>query len=92
MSSIYQYLRLLTTADGSRWQPMLAGLALFGAGIGAAVLFEVSDLVAAMLTGLSLAAWGMGACAMVGYVRWVFAGEKDKARREGAVITGKDRK
>ena len=86
------YLRMLTTPDGSRWQPMLAGLALFGAGIGASVYFEVSDLVAAMLTGLALAAWGMGACAMVGYVRWVFAGEKEKARREGASLTGKDRK
>ena len=85
------YLRLLTTPDASRWQPMLAGLALFGAGIGASVVYEVSDLVAAMLTGLSLAAWGMGACAMVGYVRWVFAAEKDKARREGAGITGQDR-
>jgi len=90
--SVFEYLRMLTTADAGRWQPMLAGLALFGAGIGASVYFEVSDLVAALLTGLSLAAWGMGACAMVGYVRWVFAEEKDKARREGAGITGKGRK
>ena len=92
MSSIYQYLRLLTTADGSRWQPMLAGLALFAAGVSAAVVLEVSNVVAALLTGLSLAAWGMGACAMVGYVRWVFAAEKEKARREGASITGTKRK
>lgn len=79
------YLRMLTTAHASRWQPMLIGLALFGAGIGAAVAYEVSDVVAALLTGLSLAAWAMGACAMVGYVRWVFAEEKEKARREGAL-------
>lgn len=90
--SVLEYLRSLTTADGSRWQPMLAGLALFAAGIGAAVFFRVSDLVAALLTGLSLAAWGMGACAMVGYLRWVLAGEVDKAKREGAGITGKDGK
>lgn len=71
--SVIQYLRMLTTADASRWQPMLAGLALFGAGVFAAVFYEVSDLVAAMLTCLSLAAWAMGACAMVGYVRWLYA-------------------
>jgi hypothetical protein len=77
---VFEYLRLLTTADSRRWQPMLAGLALFAAGICAAVFFEVSELVAALLTGLALAAWGMGACAMVGYVRWMFA--SDVARAE----------
>ena len=71
-----EYLRMLTTAHESRWQPMLTGLALFAAGVSATVLYEVSDVVAALLTGLSLAAWGVGACAMVGYVRWYFATEK----------------
>ena len=71
-----EYLRMLTTADASRWQPMLAGLALFAAGVAATVVYEVSAIVAALLTGLSLAAWGAGACAMVGYVRWYFATEK----------------
>ena len=75
-----EYLRLLTTADGRRWQPMLAGLALFAAGASAAVFFEVSDLVAALLTGLALAAWAMGACALVGYVRWMFAAEVKRTR------------
>ena len=72
------YLRMLTTAHHSRWQPMLAGLALFAAGVVATVAYQVSDLVAALLTGLSLAAWGVGACAMVGYVRWYFAAEKER--------------
>jgi len=73
---VIEYLRMLVTADESRWQPMLAGLALFGAGIFAAVHYQVADLVAALLTGLSLAAWTVGACAMVGYVRWYWAAEK----------------
>ena len=74
-----EYLRTLTTAHASRWQPMLAGLALFAAGVFATVAYEVSALVAALLTGLALAAWGVGACAMVGYVRWYFATEKDRS-------------
>lgn len=90
--SILEYLKMLTTADAGRWQPMLVCLALFGAGIFATVFFQASDLVAALLTGLALAAWAIGACAMVGYVRWVFAEEKDRARRDGAGLTGKDRK
>lgn len=73
-----EYLRTLTTADASRWQPMLAGLALFAAGVSASVYYEVSDVTAALLTGLALAAWGVGACAMVGYVRWYLAAEKDR--------------
>jgi hypothetical protein len=75
---VIEYLRMLITAHESRWQPMLAGLALFAAGVSAAVYYQVSDLVAALLTGLSLAAWVVGACAMVGYVRWYFATEKDR--------------
>lgn len=74
------YLRMLTTADASRWQPMLAGLALFGAGVGAAVFLEVSDFIAAIMTGLALAAWAMGACAMVGYLRWFFAAEVKRSK------------
>jgi hypothetical protein len=77
-----EYLRHLTTADSRRWQPMLAGLALFAAGVGAAVFLEVSDLVAALLTGLALAAWAMGACALVGYVRWMFASDLARAEAE----------
>jgi hypothetical protein len=76
---VIDYLRMLTTADKSRWQPMLAGLALFAAGVSASVYYEVSDVVAALLTGLALAAWGVGACAMVGYVRWYLAAEKDRS-------------
>ena len=70
-----EYLRMLTTAHASRWQPMLVGLALFALGVSATVFLEVSDVVAAIMTGLALAAWGMGACALIGYVRWMFASE-----------------
>lgn len=71
--SLIERLRGLTTPHESRWQPMLGGLALFAAGGSAAVLFEISPFLAALLTGLALAAWTMGACALVGYVRWMFA-------------------
>ena len=79
---VIEYLRLLTTADSTRWKPMLAGLALFAAGVGAAVFSEVSEMVAALLTGLALAAWGMGACALVGYVRWMFRSEVKRTKDE----------
>ena len=78
--SLIERLRWLTTPHESRWQPMLAGLALFAAGVSAAVFLEVSEFVAAIMTGLSLAAWAMGACALVGYVRWMFAAEVKKAK------------
>jgi hypothetical protein len=61
---------------------MLMGLALFAAGAGAAVLLQPPELIAAVLVVLALAAWLVGACAMVGYVRWFFASELLQARRD----------
>lgn len=80
--SLIERLRWLTTPHESRWQPMLAGLALFGAGVSAAVFLEVSDFVAAIMTGLSLAAWAMGACALIGYLRWMFASEVERTKAQ----------
>lgn len=76
------YLRALVSPDRSRWQPMLLGLAGFAALAFAAVAIQHRPAVSAMLTALALAAWIVGACAMVGYVRWFIAGEVERARRE----------
>jgi hypothetical protein len=67
--------RQLTTPDSSRWKPMLAGLALSAAGAGAAVLLKSHDVLAMLMTIFVFGAWCMGACAMVGFVRWYFASE-----------------
>lgn len=58
---------------------MLAGLALFAAGVGAAVLLQPPELIAAVLVVLATAAWFVGACGMVGYVRWFLASELVRA-------------
>jgi hypothetical protein len=77
-----EYLRSLRAPDESRWQPMLVGLALFAAGAGGAVLAQNSALASAVLTLLALAAWVVGACAMIGYVRWYFSSEVQQAKRD----------
>jgi len=76
------HLRALLAPGRDRWKPMLVGLALFAAGAGGAVLAQENALVSAALTGLALAAWVAGACAMIGYVRWFFAREVTQARRD----------
>jgi hypothetical protein len=75
------YLRSLLAPDRSRWKPMMMGLALFAAGVGAAVNLQPPPPVAAVLIMLALAAWVTGACAMVGYVRWFIASEIAQARK-----------
>ena len=75
------YLRSLLAPDRSRWKPMLIGLALFAAGVGAAVNLQPRPPIAAVLILLALAAWVTGACAMVGYVRWFIASEIAQARK-----------
>lgn len=80
--SLGNYLGSLLTPDRSRWKPMLMGLALFAAGVGAAVNFQPPAAIAAVLVALALAAWVAGACAMVGYVRWFIASEIAQARRD----------
>ncbi len=76
------YLSSLLSPDRTRWQPMLMGLAAFAAGAFAAVATQDQPVVSAALTALALAAWAVGACAMVGYVRWLFAAEVERVRRE----------
>ena len=75
-------LRRFMAADKSRWKPMLLGLALSAALAGAAVSLQPSPAIEAVLLILALAAWFVGACGMVGYVRWFFASEISRARRE----------
>ncbi len=77
-----EYLRRLLTPGADRWQPMLIGLALFAAGGGGAVLARESWVISMALSILALAAWIVGACAMIGYVRWYFAGELERAQRD----------
>jgi hypothetical protein len=76
------HIRALITPDRSRWKPMLLGLALFAAAVGAAAALQPSKLMEALLLVVGLAAWLLGACAMVGYVRWFFASELSRARRD----------
>lgn len=76
------YLSSLLSPDRHRWQPMLIGLALFAAGVGAAVNLQPPAPVAAVLIVLALAAWVAGACAMVGYVRWFIASEIAQAKKD----------
>lgn len=75
-------LRWLMAPDRGRWKPMLIGLALFAAGVAAAVLLQPPGLIAAVLVVLAIAAWFVGVCGMVGYVRWFFASELLQASRD----------
>lgn len=77
-----EYLRSLRAPDESRWKPMLMGLALFAAGAGGAVTAQSSALASAVLTILALAAWVVGACALIGYVRWYFRSEVQQVKRD----------
>lgn len=74
-------LRWLTTPDSSRWKPMLGGLTLSAAGTVAVVLLKSYDLLAMLMTFFVFGAWCMGACAMVGFVRWYFASEVEQMKR-----------
>ena len=77
--------------DRSRWQPMLMGLALCAAAAGAAVLVQPSP-ISIVLVALAMAAWFVGACGMVGYVRWYLATEIAQARQDPAGIVEKKSK
>lgn len=83
-------IRWLLAPDKSRWKPMLMGLALFASGAGTAVLLQSSEIIAAGLLILSVAAWFVGACAMVGYVRWFFASELQQMRQDRDDAAHKD--
>jgi hypothetical protein len=82
------HLRLLMTPGRDQWKPMLMGLTLSAAAAGAAVLVLPSPISLLFLV-LAFAAWFVGACGMVGYVRWFFAGEFARAREEGAAMSEK---
>ena len=69
--------------DRSRWQPMLMGLALCAAAAGAAVLVQPSPISLLLLV-LAFAAWFVGACGAVGYIRWFFAAEFAQASQDNA--------
>jgi hypothetical protein len=84
-------LRWLMAPDRSRWKPMLMGLALSAAAAGAAVAVQPNPL-SVVLVVLALAAWYVGACGMVGYVRWFFASEFSRARQDSVdPVENKDR-
>lgn len=71
---------------------MLMGLALFAAGAAAAVLLQLPQLIVAVLLVLALAAWFVGACGMVGYVRWFFATELLQARQDQVDVVERENK
>jgi hypothetical protein len=80
--SLNEYIRSLVAPDQDHWKTMLMGLALFAACAGAAVFLRPSGIVSVVLVLLGIASWFVGACAMVGYVRWYFASEVARAKRE----------
>ena len=68
---------------------MLMGLALSAAAAGTAVLVQPSPISLAFLV-LAMLAWFVGACGMVGYVRWFFASEMSQARQDHASAVEKE--
>ena len=85
-------LRWLLAPDRSRWKPMLMGLALSAAGVGAAAALQPPALIEGVLIVLAFAAWCVGACGMVGYVRWFFASERLQAMRDRDDAVEKEKK
>jgi len=73
-------LRTLLQPDTSRWQPMLMGLAGLAAAAGGAVLAQDYWPVSLLLSVAAFAAWVIGACAMIGYVRWLFFAEAKRLK------------
>jgi hypothetical protein len=74
------YLRSLLAPDAGRWQPMLMGLACLAAAAGGAVLAQDYWLISLLFSVLAFVAWVVGACAMVGYLRWFFASEVSRLK------------
>lgn len=71
---------------------MFMGLALFAAGVAAALLLQLPQPVVALLLVLALAAWFVGACGMVGYVRWIYASELLQVKRDQVDAVKRDDK
>ncbi len=76
------YLRSLLKPGAGRWQPMLMGLACFAAAAGGAVLAQAYWMISLLFSLLAFAAWAVGACAMVGFLRWQFASEVERLARD----------
>jgi hypothetical protein len=74
------HLRRLLQPDSSRWQPMLMGLACLAAAAGGAVLTQDFWLISLLFSVLAFAAWVVGACSMIGYVRWLYAAEVERVK------------
>lgn len=75
-----EQLRRLLQPASSRWQPMLMGLACLAAAAGGAVLAQDFWLVSLLFSVLAFVAWVVGACAMVGYVRWLYTAEATRLK------------
>jgi hypothetical protein len=75
-----EYLRSLTQAGRGRWQPMLMGLACLAAAAGGAVLAQDLWLISLLFSVLAFVAWVVGACAMIGYVRWLYGVEASRLK------------
>ena len=78
-----EQLRRLLQPASSRWQPMLLGLACLAAAAGGAVLAQDYWLISLLFSVLAFVAWVVGACAMVGYLRWFFASEVNRLKDHG---------
>ena len=78
------------TPHRDSWRQMLAGLALCAALVGIALL-QPWKVLEAVLLAVALAAWFVGACGMVGYVRWFFASELARARQDALAADEKDK-
>jgi hypothetical protein len=76
------YLRSLLLPAADRWQPMLMGLAGLAAAGGGAVLSRDYWVISMLFSVLAFAAWAVGACAMVGFVRWMFAADAERLRKD----------
>jgi hypothetical protein len=77
---VAEYLRSLMQAGRDRWQPMLMGLACLAAAAGGAVLAQDFWLISLLFSVLAFVAWVVGACAMVGYVRWLYTAEATRLK------------
>lgn len=77
-----EHLRRLTAPDKSHLKTMLMGLALSIAGIGAVMVLKPPESISSVLVFLVFVSWFVGACAMVGYLRWFFASERLRAEQE----------
>jgi hypothetical protein len=89
--SLAAHLRWLMAPGRDRWKPMLMGLALCAAAAGTAVTVQPGP-VSLLFVVLAFAAWFVGACGALGYVRWFLAGELEQARQDNTASVEKKSK